>query len=60
MRTMSWLSDVEALGTVMEGEEGALMFAAVLGLKRWGRHCLNSCLSQSPCRHSGTGRIPPV
>lgn len=44
MRKRRWLDDVEALGAAILGEEGALMFVAVLGLKQWRRHSLNSCL----------------
>lgn len=44
MRTMRELDDVEALGVVAVGAEGAPEVAAVLGLKRWRRHSLNSCL----------------
>lgn len=44
MRKMRCLDGVEALGAVIVGEEGVLMAAAVLGLKWWRRHSLNSCL----------------
>ena len=44
MRMMRWLDDAEALGAVIVGEEEAVMFAAVLGLKQRRRYCLSSCL----------------
>lgn len=57
-RKMRWSDDeVEALGVQ---EEGVRVVAAVLGVKQWRRHSLNSCPSLSPCRHTGTGRTPPV
>lgn len=44
MMKMSWLHHVEALGAVEVGEEGVLMFVAVLALKQWRRRSLNCCL----------------
>ncbi len=44
MRKMRWLDGVEALGAVIAVEEGALLVVAVLGLKQWRRHSVNSCL----------------
>lgn len=41
MRKMKLLNGAEAL--IVAGE-GALVAAAVMGLKRWRRHSLHSCL----------------